>query len=408
MNEPSESKTDIVILGAGIGGYETFRTLAAELKKNQLNQTITIVDRNNYFTFTPMLHEVAAGSIEPAHCTLPLRALVQDTPHRFLRASVQRIDPQAKTIMTDRGIIRYEFAVVALGSGVNFFNTPGASEHSFQARTLPEAMRLRRALIQLLESGREQIMINVVGGGYTGIETASQLLYLINHDLKKLYPGQSVTIQVIEAGPVILNTLPAGVQIKVRERLKKHGLHFLLEKKVQSVCATMLRLADNESVTSDMTIWCAGVKNVADSFFNASYVQKGRLPTDPYLRHPLSETLYAVGDIAEHYNPGSAEPSAQLGETAHRSGEYAAHHILATLQNKKLPPFFFRSRGTLVAIGDWYGVLVIGRYYFFGRLAWLVRRTVYLLFMPGLVRKLNIVVDWTLHSFGFRYIIDLD
>ncbi len=408
MNDSSELKTDIVILGAGIGGYETFRTLARLFKKTGSTKKITIVDRNNYFTFTPMLHEVAAGSIEPAHCTLSLRALVQDTPHHFLRATVTHIDPAAKTVTTDQGVIHYEYAVAALGSGVNFFNTPGASEHCFQTRTLERAMRLRHELIQRLESGQEHIVISVVGGGYTGIETASQLLYLINRDLKKLYPRQQLTVRVIEAGPAILNNLPQSVQQKVLERLTKQGLSFLLEKKVLSVSASAIELSPGTSIPSDITIWCAGVQNNAGSFFDETYVQKGRLPTDAFLRHPLSDSLYAVGDMAEFFNPGSAKPSPQLGETAHAEGRYVARHIAATVQNQNIKPFFFRSRGMLIPIGDWYGVMAVGNLYFFGRIAWVIRRTVYILFMPGIIRKLNILVDWTLHSFGFRYIIDLD
>lgn len=266
MDKNTILKTDIAILGAGIGGYETFRTLAKLFKKQRINKTITIVDRNNYFTFTPMLHEVASGSLEPAHCTLSLRELVQDTPHHFLKAVVKRVDPEKKIITTDQGTLQYEMAVVALGSGVNFFNTPGAEEYSFQARTLTAAMRLRRTMIQYLESGQEKVAISVVGGGYTGIETASQLLRLATQDLKKLYPGQTVSITVIEAGDTILTNLPVAVQNRVLARLSAQGITFLLHKKVLVVTATTVELAGSASINSDITVWCAGVKNSAENF----------------------------------------------------------------------------------------------------------------------------------------------
>ncbi len=408
MNENKILTTDIAILGAGIGGYETFRTLAKLLKKYRINKTITIIDRNNYFTFTPMLHEVASGSLEPAHCTLSLRELVEDTPHRFMKATVKSVNPETKTIETDQGIIQYETVVVALGSGVNFFNTPGAEEHTFQARTLTTAMRLRHSLIQRLESGQTDLAITVVGGGYTGIETASQLLHLATHDLKKLYPEQRITIRVVEAGAAILATLPPAVQKKVTERLISQGLTFLLQKRVQAITATSVDLADGESVQSDMTIWCAGVKNNAEAFLPATYVTNGRLTVDQHLRHPSDKSLYVVGDMAAFHNPGSTELAPQLGETAHREGHYVAEHVVATLRGRTLAPFYFRSFGMLIPIGDWYGVAVFGNHFFFGRIAWLIRRTVYLFFMPGIARKLNILTDWTLHSFGFRYIIDLE
>ncbi len=408
MNKNKLLTTDIVILGAGIGGYETFRTLATLLKKYRLNKTITIIDRNNYFTFTPMLHEVAAGSIEPSHCTLSLREVVQDTPHRFLKATIEQIDPEKKMITTDQGLVRYDYAVAALGSSVNYFNTPGAAEHCFQVRTLTGAMRLRRALIQRLEAGHLTTAITVVGGGYTGIETASQLLHLATDDLKKLYPHQDISITVVEAGPMILNTMPRAAQDKIERRLTGQGLTFLRNTKVLAVSPDTLTLADQDPLASDLTVWCAGVKNTAADFFPETYVVKGRLPVGTSLQHTAVPSLYAVGDMAAFRNEGSDTLVPQLGETAHRQGRYAAKHLVATLRRLPLRPFRFHSAGMLVPIGEWYGVASIGRFYFFGRIAWLIRRTVYVRFMPGLARKLTIIADWTLHSFGFRYIIDLE
>jgi NADH:ubiquinone reductase (H+-translocating) len=402
MDNKPVFKTDIAILGAGIGGYETFRTLAKLLKKYQINKEITIVDKNSYFTFTPMLHEVASGSIEPSHCAIPLRELVSGTPHRFLRTGVSHIDPAAKVIETERGTLSYDYAVVALGSGVNYFNTPGAAEFSYQVRTLPEAMRLREKLMERLEE-EETINITVVGGGYTGIETASQLLYLVNRDLKKLYPEKKFSITVIEAGAKILANLPEGVQNKVAERLTGQGVTLLTGQRVSGITTATVELGPEKSIPSNFTIWCAGVGNVAEKFFPKTYTAKGRLPVNGFLQHELDSHLYAVGDIAQFCNPGSTTPCPQLGETAHRQGTYAATHIIRSLQKRTLKPLNFSSLGMLIPIGDWYGVAVVGKWYFFGRIAWLIRRSVYLLFMPGLSRKLRIVSDWVLHGFGFRY-----
>lgn len=188
----NQIKTDVVIVGAGIGGYETFRTLTKFLKRSHIKKQILIIDQNNYFTFTPMLHEVASGSIEPQHATLPLRELVYKTPHQFLKARVEKIDPERKIIFTSQGQITYEFCVVGLGSGVNYFNTKGAEEFCYGVRTLSKAIKLHEDIFQALEnSSQEEIIFTIIGGGFTGVEVAGQFMHLVNHDLKKLYPTKN-------------------------------------------------------------------------------------------------------------------------------------------------------------------------------------------------------------------------
>ena len=166
---------DILILGAGIGGYEVYRTLNKLLRRRQLNQIITIVDRDNYFTFAPLLHEVASGSVEPSHCAIPLREIVYKTPHQFIKAEALKIDPKKKIVATSEGNVSYDYCVVGLGSGVNFFGVPGAAQYSHTIRTLAGAARLHETIIEKLEDTRNITAITVVGGGLSGVEVAATL-----------------------------------------------------------------------------------------------------------------------------------------------------------------------------------------------------------------------------------------
>jgi NADH dehydrogenase len=111
-----QQHSDVVILGAGIGGFETFRELSKLFKRHGIHKTITIIDENDYFTFTPLLHEVATGSVLPSHATVPLRELTYNTPHRFLKASITALDPKTKTLTTSEGTITYDYCVMAIGS----------------------------------------------------------------------------------------------------------------------------------------------------------------------------------------------------------------------------------------------------------------------------------------------------
>lgn len=400
-------KTDILILGAGIGGYATFKKLSKELKKNKLKQTITILDSNNFFTFIPLLHEVASGSIEPGHATIPLQELVYGTPHHYIKATVEKIFPGKNTVQTSIGNIAYEYCVTAIGSGVNYYGIKGAEKFSYSVRTLREAMRLRSSIIKKLETCDQELNINVVGGGFTGIEVAGQMSALVNGDLKKLYPKAKIKVSIIQAIDKLAPQLPLKAQKKIAARLKKIGVKILLNAKVNEVKVCEIIL-DKQTLSSDFTIWCAGVENLAGHMMDADFCDRDRLPVNNFLQHKMYPNLYAVGDIVCGSNPNETETYPQIGEAAESQGLYVGEHIVCSLLQKKISPFFFKSKGILMPIGDNYGIIVFpSGFVLSGFLAWWIRRTVYVIFVPGILRKLKIILDWTLNFFGFRYIVDL-
>ena len=396
-------QSDILILGAGIGGYETFRSLARGLKADHRLETITLVDENNYFTFIPMLHEVASGSVLPEHAVIPLRELVAGTPHQFLRAKVLQIDPKNKTVQTSSGQISYNYAVVALGSQTNFFGVPGAEEFAQHVRDLSGAKRIEETLFNILEKNPAEITLTIVGGGYTGVELAGQFGYLATHQLKRLYKNTKLKIRLIQASETLIPILPKKAQVLAQKQLQKMGVEILFNSAVAAVTPTDVKLKTGEILPSDLTIWSAGFKNIAENFMTVEACDRGRIPVDHFLRSPIFSNLYAIGDIACATNPGENSPIPQLAEVAHQAGQFVARHILATLQNKTTAPFLFKTHGTLMPVGDWYGIGVWGQHVFSGRFIWWLRRTVYVHFLPGWGRKLRIVLDWTLQALGWRH-----
>ncbi len=402
-------KTDIVILGAGIGGYEAFRGLNKLIKRHRLGKRIVLVDQNNYFSFTPLNHEVAAGAVEPTHASLPLRELVYNTPHKFLKASVTSIDPKKRLVMTSAGMIAYDYCVVAMGSSTNFYGTSGAEQFSFHVRTLAGAMIFRHRLIEALENNKQNSFnLSIVGGGYTGVEVAGQLQHFVNHDLRALYPDKKIAIRLIQTVGTVVPQLPPKAQQKIVRRLKKMGVEILFNTRVKSVTETSLT-TETETLPSDFTMWCAGFGNIADCFLDMNFCTTDRrIPTNNYLQHINDSHLYAIGDIALICNPGETKPVPQLGEAAYHEGHYVAKHIVASIQGKVLQPFKFISRGSLMPIGERYGVGVFGGKVFSGIVVWWLRRTVYVAFVPGVLRKLRIVIDWTLRLFGFSYTIAIE
>ncbi len=402
-------KTDIVILGAGIGGYEAFRTLNRILKRRGIGAHITIIDQNNYFTFVPLLHEVATGSVEPTHASIPLRELVYGTPHNFIKAKIEKLDRSKREVHTSAGIVSYTYCVIALGSTTNFYGVPGAEKYAYHVRNLEDALVLKHSLVSKLETCvSDEFVITIVGGGFVGVEIAGQYGTLKKGDIQKLYPEKKLRIQIIEPNASILSTLGEKVQSHVKKRLESMGIEFIFNSSASEVTADTVVLSTGEKIQSDITIWAAGFANMGTEFVETEACERGRIKVEKNLRMVDDTHCYAIGDIAHVQIAGSSRPLPQLAEVAHRQGRYVGRHIADMLSEKKTKPFVFKSKGQLMPVGDWYGVAIMGTITFYGWFAWWIRRTVYVMYMPGILRKLRIVFDWTVHSLGFGHFIYIE
>ena len=398
---------DILILGAGIGGYETYRHLAAEFRRQGIKKIITLVDRHNYFTFTPLLHEVATGSVLETHATVPIRELIHHTPHRFIRAHVTKINPTKKIVTTSHGDITFDSCVIALGSNVNHFNVPGADEHTHHVRSLTDAIKLRQAIVGALEGDAPDINMVVVGGGATGVEVAGQLMHMHKKEVRALYPEKKFHISLVQNLPNLLSGLHPSLQQQANRVLTRGGVELCLNRTVKKIEKDRVVL-DVGSLPSTITIWTAGFANVGIHYLAAEFCgPTGRILVDNTLQLHGHPGVYAIGDIVYACDPKTNQPYPQLGEFANRAGHYAATHILNSYRKKSTRIFSFSSQGTLIPIGEWYGLGRIAGITFSGRLAWWLRRTVYLLSIPGFNHKLRIASDWTLHGFDFHHLIDL-
>ena len=401
-----ERTTDIVILGAGIAGYEAYRTLITQLKKYSIQKKITIVDQNNYFTFTPLLHEVAAGAVLPSHASFAIREIVAGTPHEFVCGTITNIDVKKKVVTTTNGTIHYDMCIVALGSISNLYGVPGAAEYAYQVRTLSEAIALNQAIIcKLEETERTTLTINVVGGGYTGVEIASELAQLNKEEIHELYPHISATINLLQSSDTLVPYLPAKARNHIVTRLQTLGVNVLTNTPVQKITQESVYTSDTATLPNDITVWVTGFTTNAPSYIDAAYIERDRVRVTNTLQLDDAPDTYVIGDMAYIRDPDNDDIIyPQLGEAAHHAGMYAARHIINRLRNKPTPHFHFKSKGQLIPVGEWYGIGIFGPFVFSGKFMWWLRRTVYVLFMPGLIRKLRIVADWTFISKGTRHL----
>lgn len=404
-------QTDVLILGGGIAGLEAFRSLKKRFQKNNINKEITLVDKNNYFTFTPLLHEVATGAVDPAHATLPLRELTYKSRHKFKQAKVSTIFPEQKEVETNKCTFEYEYCIFALGSVTNFCGVEGAKEYTHHVRTMTEALQLKESIINQLESESDKMHVNVVGGGYIGVEIAAEIAQLKQDDFKKLYPETNIEINIYEVLSTIMCNMSEKVQNKVEKRLKYLGVNIHTKVSANRVTENKLQLSNNEEMPNNITIWSTGFTTQASKYLPEKFLQENRVPTNNYLQHPKAKSLYPIGDIAVITDPETEEVYPQLGEASHKEGLYAARQITSEILDKEIDKFKFNSKGRLMPVGEWYGVAVfpwLNDFTIFGKVAWWLRRTTYIMFMPGWSRKIRIVLDWTLRTFGFRNLTNIE
>lgn len=222
----------IVILGAGFGGLCALKSVYKYVK-NWRDYDILIIDKNNYFVFTPLLHEVATGGIDPGDIVFPIRDLARGkTEH--LEAEVLSVDLSKKEVTTNRGVVAYDYLVVALGSGTNFFNVSGAAEHTFTLKNIGDAKRLKNHLVHIFDEAniekdpleqKDNLRIIFIGDGATGLEFAAEVHEFLK-EVQKEYPhipSGSVELYLIEAGDRLLSVFHPKFSKKALEILNKKG-----------------------------------------------------------------------------------------------------------------------------------------------------------------------------------------
>ncbi len=399
----------VVILGGGFGGVECYRKLTSLAGKKV---RVTLINRNNYSLFTPMLHEVATGSISRANIVQPLREFVTCCHNRFIEAEIKSVDINNKVVKTSEKDVSYDYLVVALGSTTNFFKTEGASEHSFPLKNMDDATTLRNHILKQYERAavtddiderKERTSFVIVGGGLTGVEMAGQLGDFIR-EMRKLYPEipKSVPkITLVHAGDRILPRLAPISSRKAKKILGDKGVKCELENRVTKVSPTSATLKDGTVISTKTVIWATGIKSSLPGIFPATLLSdRGLLEVDSDLAVASHKEIFGVGDIIAWMGEKANPPS--TAQAATQAGAIAANNVWADIQGKDKKSFEFKSKGDLVPIGDWFAVAEVGRFKFAGRIAWWMRRTIFIQRLWNWTNRFKVTVEWTFNIFRGR------
>ncbi len=406
---PASENTRILILGGGFGGLyaalEMERTLA-----DVPGVEITLVNRDNFFLFTPLLHEVAASDIDVTHIVSPIRQLLRKA--RFFNGNVESIDLEKKSVVVSHGgehhrhDLAYDHLLIALGSVTNLRMLPG-EEDVMTMKSLGDAIQLRNRLIGLLEAAdfdcfpeEREPLLNVVvaGGGFAGVETVAAVNDFLQGALR-FYPHlnrRMIRVVLVHAGPCILPELGQELGIYARRKLEARGVEIRTGSTVTSFLGSVVVLHDGTRIPANTLVWAAGTSPNPLIEGLACVKDRGRIVVDDFLEVPGHPGVWALGDCALVPDPSTGGYCPATAQHALRQGSVAGRNIAAAVLGARKQPFGFRTIGALAAIGRRTGVARIFGVNFSGFIAWWMWRTVYLGKLPRFEKKLRVALDWTL------------
>jgi len=406
----TNGRTQIIILGGGFGGVYASMHLEKQLA-HEPNVDITLVNRENFFLFTPMLHEVAASDLDITHIVNPIRKLLHRT--NFFEGDVEYIDLPNKCVGVAHGYephthaLPYDHLVLALGSITNFFNLPGLEDHALTMKSLGDAIQIRNRMIANLEEacsecsvqGRAPLLsVVVAGGGFAGVETIAGINDFLRESVE-FYPNLSedlLRIVLVHPGEVILAELGSKLGAYAQKKLTQRGVDIRTNTRVTGVTERGVTLSDGSTIPSCTVIWTAGTSPNPLLAPLPCTKERGRVVVNEYMEVPEWPGVWALGDCALVPDRKTGAYYPQTAQHALREGKVLARNIAATLRGGQKKPFIFKTLGQLAAIGKRTGVANILGMNFSGFIAWWLWRTIYLSKLPRLEKKLRVVMDWTL------------
>ncbi len=421
-----EVETRVVILGGGFAGLATAERLERKFGADP-SVKLTLVSDTNALLFTPMLPEVAASSLEPTHISSPLRTSLRRTD--VVRGRVSGIDVERRKVVLEPdtdvpgggtpggGELPYDHLVLAVGSVSNYHGLQSLEDEAFDFKTLLDGIRIRNHVIDVFERAdretdpevrRSLLTFVVAGGGFAGAELAGGLNDFVRGMLVEYpnVPEEEVRVMVLHSRDRILPELSESLAAYALDRMRDRGVTFKLETRVADARRGVVVLDSEEEIRTETLVWTAGTTpNPLLKDLPVEHDKRGAIPVDENLAVPDHDGLWAVGDCAAVTDAKTGELCPPTAQFALREAYALGHNIHASVQGQRLKPFHFDGLGTLCVVGHQTACAEIKGVRFSGFLAWILWRAVYLSKLPGLERKVRVLVDWTIELFFPRDIV---
>jgi NADH dehydrogenase len=399
-----------LVIGGGFAGAYVAKLLG--------KRGATIVSRENFMLYTPILPEAASGTLEPRHVVVPIRQMCRRSELLLGRATT--VDTAARTVTVEADDttfdIRYENLVLALGAISRTLPIPGLADHGIGFKNLADAIHLRNHVLQELEravaradlnrSVAENLTYVFVGAGYAGVEALAELSDMVR-DALRYYPslrGLPTRWVLVDAAPKILPEIPRRLGEYAARLLARRGVDIRVSTTLESVEAHAATLSDGERIPTNTLVWTAGVRaNPRLGEWGMPLDERGRVIVDETLREQGHDRVWSLGDCARV--PNLATP----GEFDPPTCQHALRQARRLARNLTGPPrpYRYRMLGQVATLGRHRGIADVFGFPFRGFIGWWITRTYHLYQLPTVTRKLRVVVDWTVGLFFRRDIAEL-
>jgi len=426
-----KTKKKVVILGGGFAGIYTYLNLLKHDIKCDCVE-VTLVNKNDYFGFIVLAHEVATGGLLPSGMTQSINSLPRDKDTRFIQGEVKKVDIKQKVVLVERENysvsekqimeVPFDYIVMALGSDTQTYGVEGVNEYALTLKDIQDAKKIKNRILESFESAlyvidedkkRELLTFVIVGGGPTGVELSAEMADYIFDEISDAYPSLAPFAEVIliQSGKRLLPQSNEWFHQKTVNILKTLKVQVLLEKRVVEIKKDRVVLNDGEMKTANV-FWSAGVKArdidiVSDTPFLKDE-KSGRIKVNDFLQVPTETTVFVAGDQSWLIDKNTHQPYPMRAQFAVRQGVIVAKNIIAHIHGCKKQEFFWKDSGFIISLGRGGALAEVYGLRLSGFIAWLLYRTAYLLKMVGIRSKLRTGFEWGINLFLPRDITKFD
>jgi NADH dehydrogenase len=403
----------VVIVGGGFAGLNCAQKLAAHK-----NLKITILDRNNYQQFQPLLYQVATGTLSPDNAAFNLRAVLAEHENvDVVMTEIKSVDLTTRTAYSAGGDeYQGDFLVLAAGAEPNFFGIPGVQEHALPLYSLLDAERLRSRLLGALETAdrdagkrTDPLRFVVIGGGATGVEIAGAIGDVFQRTSSQAFKHvdlKHASVTLIDMGKTVLGPFGKHSQEYAAEKLKDRGVELLLGTSVKEVTKNGVTLSDGTHIPAELVIWAGGLKASAiSSSLGIKAGRGGRVDVQLDLSVAGFAGVYALGDFA-NFKTANGEVLPQLASVAQQAGRHCAKNIAAAAAGNSGKPFEYLDKGIMAMVGRNAAVAEVGssRHTVTGTLAFAAWLGVHALLLTTARAKVETFLEWAWQYFGHVHV----
>jgi len=407
------AKTRILILGGGFAGSNVLREAQKQFKGSDIE--ITLVSQDNFFLFTPMLPEISSGMLHASDITTPIRTFCKAA--NFCHAKILSINVENKSVSVIRifdqkeSVLEYDYLVLALGSKDNFFGNNNIEEFAFTIKTLEDAIAIRNHVISVLECAdqeRDQILQEqllrfvVVGGGFAGVEIATEINHFLRDATKKYYKNidpEKIRVIIVSARDGILPEVGDELGKFALDYVRKSGIEVITNTKAVDAGEDHVLLSDNTIVPCATLIWAGGVTvDPLIATLKCEHGQSGRLVVDSYLRLKDYPSIFALGDCANLVDSKNNIVYPTTAQIAIKQAELVSENLVAEITGNEssLKQFDYHNKGVMATIGKRTGVALLNGKKIRGFPAWFLWRSFYWAHLPTREKKIKVGFDWLL------------